>query len=84
MRLNWQQLWEQRQHRQLLLTTRLHAISPLATLARGYSITQDEQGQVIHSVQDVVLGQRVKTRLIDGDISVEVQKINHQETTRSR
>ena len=82
--LNWQQLWEQRQHRQLLLTTRLHAISPLATLARGYSITQDEQGQVIHSVQDVVLGQRVKTRLIDGDISVEVQKINHQETTRSR
>ena len=82
--LNWQQLWEQRQHRQLLLATRLNAISPLSTLARGYSITQDEQGKLIRSVEDVVPGQRVKTRLLDGDISLEVQKINHQETTRSR
>lgn len=82
--LNWQQLLEQGHQRQLLLATRLNAISPLSTLARGYSITQDDQGQVIRSVEDVVPGQRVKTRLLDGEVWLEVQKITRQETTASQ
>lgn len=70
-----QQRMEQLQHRHSLLLTRLDAISPLATLARGYSITQDAQGQVLRSVTQTAPGQRLTTRLGDGELQVEVMQV---------
>ncbi|MFV1959409.1 MAG: exodeoxyribonuclease VII large subunit, partial [Planctomycetota bacterium] len=45
---------------------RLCALSPLAVLARGYSLTLDEGGHVVRRAGDVAVGARIQTRLADG------------------
>ncbi|MDR0391467.1 MAG: exodeoxyribonuclease VII large subunit [Planctomycetaceae bacterium] len=44
------------------------ALSPLATLARGYSITETEGGQTVRSINDVKPMDTIKTILKDGNI----------------
>lgn len=47
----------------------LEALSPLAVLARGYSLTVDEQsGRLVTSVQNIVRGQTLRTKLSSGEI----------------
>jgi len=50
----------------------LHAISPLATLERGYAILFDEAGQVVRSVAAVSEGDTVNARMSDGELSLRV------------
>jgi exodeoxyribonuclease VII large subunit len=50
------------------LSKRLETISPLQVLARGYSITQDENGKTITDSIQVLPGQRISTRLANGSI----------------
>jgi exodeoxyribonuclease VII large subunit len=50
------------------LTDKMNAVSPLATLSRGYSITQNAQGDVIHDANDVKQGDLIVTRLKEGEI----------------
>ena len=50
----------------------LHAISPLATLERGYAILFDEAGQVVRSVATVSEGDTVNARVSDGKFSLRV------------
>lgn len=48
----------------------LEAMSPLKTLARGYSVTSDAKTQkVLQSVNETHSGQLIKTRFKDGEIS---------------
>jgi exodeoxyribonuclease VII large subunit len=62
-----QQLERERLHiRRLTESVRL--LGPEQTLRRGYSITEDESGQVIHSVNTVATNQKLKTILADGSI----------------
>lgn len=75
-----QRLWQQqkqeinqKQQKLQLLATKLNSVSPLATLERGYSITQDaETGEIIHSSKAVKKGQKINTQLRDGVILSEV------------
>ena len=46
----------------------LHALSPLAVLARGYSVTMDESGQLIRTVDAVTSGDLIRTRFSDGTV----------------
>ena len=55
---------------------RLHALSPLATLARGYAVIGDEQGKTITSIDGVVPGQSITARLNDGRIHGRVERID--------
>jgi exodeoxyribonuclease VII large subunit len=49
------------------LSARLEALSPLATLGRGYAIVrQAETGQVVDSVEKVSSGDRLAIRVADG------------------
>ena len=48
----------------------LHAVSPLATLERGYAILFDEHGKVVRSVQSVSEGAKLRGRLVDGELSL--------------
>jgi exodeoxyribonuclease VII large subunit len=45
---------------------RLKALNPEGVLKRGYSITQDAAGKIIVSVNDLQVGEEVKTKFKDG------------------
>jgi exodeoxyribonuclease VII large subunit len=62
-------------HRAALVTqeARLRLLSPENVLARGYSITMDAaSGRVIRAAREVSLGQKLRTRLADGEVRSEV------------
>ena len=46
--------------------------SPLATLTRGYSITQDQNGQIIHSAKQVSRGEMLISQFADGSVRSQV------------
>lgn len=58
------------------LAGRLHALSPLAVLGRGYAICTEPQGRVMMTVQDVRVGERVHVRMVDGDFLSEVTQLS--------
>ena len=57
----------------------LHALSPLAILARGYSITRRwPQMQLLRKADDVTPGDAVHIRLASGDIVCEVRQLGEE------
>ncbi len=60
-----------------LVLSRLDALSPLKTLARGYSVSRRaDDGRVIRSRNDVAAGEKMETILADGRLisSIEMKK----------
>ncbi len=55
-------------HQLTMAAEKLDTVSPLATLMRGYSISQSDDGQVITKTSQVSSGDRLVTRLSDGKI----------------
>ncbi len=55
------------------LVRSLHAISPLATVARGYSLLHGEDGRVVRSTGDVAIGALLRARLQDGELALRVE-----------
>lgn len=51
---------------------RVRALSPLATLQRGYAVLQDEAGHVVVSTADIADGARVSVRVADGRVHARV------------
>lgn len=70
-------LYLRTQNRQILthLTAQLEALSPLAVLSRGYTMTQDGQGSVITSVANLSVGDDLTLRFADGQASVAVKNV---------
>lgn len=70
---------EQAMHRQqerttavlTLWQTRLRAVSPQSTLARGYAIVRTAEGRVLTSAQHLDLSQPVQIQLADGRITAQ-------------
>lgn len=54
---------------------RLESISPLAVLARGYSLTTLESGELMRNVESVKPGDRVTTRVANGLIRSKIDEI---------
>lgn len=57
--------------RQLRLTglgRELEAVSPVAVLERGYSVTLDSKGRAVRSIESVKSGETIETRLADGSV----------------
>ena len=57
------------------LATQLNQLSPLHTLSRGYSITQNEQGTVITETGQINAKQKLKLSLVDGHALVKVEQV---------
>ena len=66
---------EDKSHRFMLCVEKLNQLSPLATLARGYSICYDAEHSVIKSASQVEAGDQVNIKLTDGQIACEVVDI---------
>ena len=50
----------------------MHAVSPLATLERGYAILFNADGKVLRSVQNVADGAPLRAQLADGELALRV------------
>jgi exodeoxyribonuclease VII large subunit len=46
----------------------LHILSPLSTLSRGYSITHNEEGSVVHGENEINVGDVISTTLHQGKL----------------
>lgn len=55
------------------LARSLEAVSPLATVARGYSILTDAQGRLVRSVGQAQQGDPVSAQLADGTLKLRVE-----------
>ena len=64
--------------------THLDAVSPLATLARGYSVTTATDGNVLKQTKQVKAGDVLTTRLVDGWVESEVKGVTVAKKTRAR
>ena len=58
--------------RYIAAVSKLDAMSPLKVLTRGYSMAQTEAGEVLCSVRQVELGERISVLLSDGKLSATV------------
>lgn len=54
------------------LASKLDALSPLKVLGRGYAIPRKEDGGVVRSTGDVALGEMLRLRVFDGELSCQV------------
>lgn len=54
------------------LARTLATISPLATVARGYSLLRHEDGRIVRAVGDAQPGERLRGRVGDGELLLEV------------
>ncbi len=67
---------KQNQQRLQHLMHNLDTVSPLATLARGYTITTElDNKHIIRSSQELTMGQQIKTRLANGHIISTIKKL---------
>ena len=62
------------QHRFVQASTALDLVSPLATLGRGYAIVS-KKGKVVQKTKDVVVGDQVQTKLVDGELHCVVEDV---------
>jgi len=57
------------------VAARLEGLSPLKVLARGYSLTYSEEGQVVRQAKQLQPGQRLVTRLREGIVHSIVESV---------
>jgi len=56
------------------ITAKLELLSPLGTIARGYSVITDSEEHVITSVTEIRVGHDIKAQVADGTITSKVMK----------
>jgi exodeoxyribonuclease VII large subunit len=67
---------ERRRQRLSALAGRLHALSPLSTLERGYAVPLTREGRVLGSVDSFTPGQGFVLRVVDGRVDCEAGAIH--------
>ncbi len=74
-----------RHHARLRVAARaLHAVSPLATLERGYSVTTDGAGRVLTSATQVSVGDTINARLSQGNLEATVATVENESAAGDR
>jgi exodeoxyribonuclease VII large subunit len=76
MQLAWRARLAALGHRLALAQRGLDAVSPLATLARGFAIVTDAQGAVVTAATQLRAGATIGARLASGQIEATVIKVN--------
>ncbi|MFQ3323865.1 MAG: exodeoxyribonuclease VII large subunit [Pseudomonadales bacterium] len=76
LKLASQQNIVKQQNKLKINAAQLNAVSPLATLARGYSITKTNEGEIVTSVRQTKQGEDIDVQLADGIINAKVTSTN--------
>ena len=66
------------------LAAQLEGVSPLATLARGFSVTTDSAGQVVKKTAQLQSGDTLRTRLDDGWVESQVTSLLPEKKRRRK
>ena len=53
----------------------LDALSPLAVLSRGFSITETETGEILRDAKNIVINDKLKIRLANGKVEAKVLEV---------
>ena len=61
------------------LAQRLNALSPLATLGRGYSISRKSSGEILTSTQQVSVNDKIEVQLAHGHLVCRVEALRNTE-----
>ena len=64
---------EKKQDQLGLHAARLQAYSPLATMERGFALVLDEGGQLIRQRAQTQAGQKLRVKLVDGEVACRVE-----------
>ena len=64
-----------RKHRLALLAGRLHGLSPLEQLSRGFGFVTDKDGKAVASVKELQKEESLQIRLADGRVETRILKI---------
>ena len=59
----------------IAMTAKLDAMSPLKVLSRGYAMTQKDGGEVVRSVSQLRVGDRLTVTLSDGSAKTVIERI---------
>jgi len=74
-----EQQFKQHKQRLAIASQTLHAVSPLATLHRGYTLTiEPKSGKIIRSTAQLKAGDMLETQLAQGNFLSEVKTINQK------
>ena len=66
------------------VAARLESLSPLAVLARGYSITfKEPEGKILRDVKLIKAGELIRTRLSKGEFAARVEKVTKERPSAS-
>ena len=75
--------WNRSQERLRVVSAQLESLSPLAVLARGYSVTRLETtGKLVTDVSSIAVGEQLNTRLADGTLVSRVEVIEQEKDER--
>jgi len=66
-------LLQRKQVKLISASSRLEASSPIAVLKRGFSLTEDGNGNIIRSIKQVQKDATIKTVVADGSIESKVE-----------
>lgn len=66
-----------------LTAAKLEAISPLATLSRGYAIVRSEKGHALTSVLDAEKGDKINLAFSDGELTAEIKEVKKKKGQRT-
>ena len=69
-------LLEKKRHQFTLLTAKLNALSPLAVMSRGYTITWKDTSIPLVNTESVTVGDTLTTAVSDGTITSIVSEVN--------
>lgn len=72
-----QKLYQQKNRDLEVSAGKLQALSPLATLSRGYSICKKNDGTVLVSARQTEIGERVSVQLCCGSLDCLVEELRH-------
>lgn len=50
------------------INAKLYALNPMAVLSRGYGVVYDENNDILKSINNVLVGNKIKVRLCDGEL----------------
>lgn len=71
---------KQREQQFAMYCGKLDSLSPLKVLSRGYSIAQNQQGVAITTLEQVGIGEKLRTTLLDGVVISQVVALENPQS----